>query len=89
MREVKDELRAIWTGLPTGQRRVLTSVAENAAALYAADRAHGGSRGGGVRAAVQTLADRGEIVPDRDAATGYRVVDPLLAAWIRSGRPGE
>jgi hypothetical protein len=89
MRELKDELRAIWTGLSTGQRRALTSIAENDAPLYAAGRAHGGSRGGSLKSAVGVLEDRGEITRDRAAITGYRVVDPLLGAWIRDGRPGE
>lgn len=86
--QVRDELRTVWTTLPTSQRRALTAVAENSAALYAAGRAHGGSRGGALRAAVQALLDRGEIEVDRAAPTGHRVVDPLLAAWIREGRPG-
>jgi hypothetical protein len=87
--EARDELRALWTGLPTGQRRVLTLVAENRVPLYgaAAARALGGSRGGAVRAAVQGLEDRGEIV-DAPTVSGHRVVDPLLAAWIRGGRTG-
>lgn len=53
----------------------------------AAGRAHGGgSRGSGVRVAVQALLDRGEIAPDPAAPTGHRVVDPLLGAWIVEGR---
>jgi hypothetical protein len=37
---------------------------------------------------VAALADLGEIAPDQGAATGYRVVDPLLRYWIVAGRPG-
>lgn len=88
MARVRDELQAVWTALPTGQRRALTVVAENAAALYAAGRGHGGSRGGAIRTAVRALEDRGEIVRDPNTRTGYRVVDPLLAAWIVAGRAG-
>jgi hypothetical protein len=36
---------------------------------------------------VQGLEDRGEIV-DAPTVSGHRVVDPLLAAWIRGGRTG-
>jgi hypothetical protein len=86
--QVRDELRAVWTALPTSQRRALTAVAENNAALYAAGRVHGGSRGGGLRVAVQVLLDRGEIEVDPAAPTGHRIVDPLMGAWIRDGRPG-
>jgi uncharacterized protein len=88
MSQVRDELRAVWSALPTSQRRALTGIAENQAALYAAGRAHGGSRGGGVRVAVQALLDRGEIARDPAAPTGHRMIDPLLRAWIRDGRPG-
>jgi hypothetical protein len=86
MVEVQDELRAIWTGLGAGQRRVLTAVAENREGIYAAGRRHGGSRGGAAKAAVDALIDAGEIHADPDARTGYRVVDPLLAAWVAAGR---
>jgi uncharacterized protein len=88
MQQVRDELHAVWSALPTGQRRVLTAIAENRSALYAAGRAHGGSRGGSITTSVQALLDRGEIALDRTAAAGHRVIDPLLAAWIRDGRPG-
>jgi hypothetical protein len=86
--DVRDELRAIWSALNPGQRRVLTQIAEDAVPLYgrAAERRRGGSRGGAVRAAVQALADRGEIVEDPAALTGWRVTDPLLGAWVRGGR---
>jgi hypothetical protein len=86
-RDTRDELRAVWTSLPASQRRVLAAIADNTRGLYAAERRHGGSRGGAVRGATRALEDRGEIVPDRAGATGYRVVDPLLARWVRAGRP--
>jgi hypothetical protein len=88
MAQARDELRAIWTGLPTSHRRALTTVAENTSPLYATGRGHGGSRGGAVRTAIRVLEDRGEIIPDRTTRTGYRLTDPLLAAWIADGRPG-
>lgn len=84
----RDELRAIWTGISTGQRRVLTTIAENAEGLYAGGRRHGGSRGGAVKSAVAALCDLGEVAPDPSTATGHRVVDPLLRYWIAVGRPG-
>lgn len=39
-------------------------------------------------AALRGLIDTGEVVPDPTRATGHRVVDPLLAHWVRAGRPG-
>lgn len=84
--QVRDELRAVWSGLSTGQQRVLTSIAENQEGIYAAGRRHGGSRGGAAKAAVESLLDTGEIYEDPSTATGHRLVDPLLSAWVRAGR---
>jgi len=86
--QVREELRAAWSALPTSQRRVLTGIAENREGIYAAGRRQGGSRGGTVRAAVEALHDRGEIVEDEATASGWRLVDPLFAAWVNEGRPG-
>jgi hypothetical protein len=88
MIEVRDELRAIWIGFSTGQRRVLSAVAENLEGLYAGGRRHGGSRGGAVKSAIRALADQGEVTEDGRRPTGYRVVDPLLRQWIAAGTPG-
>jgi hypothetical protein len=88
IQQVRDELRAIWVTLPTSHRRVLTAIAENAAPLYASGRNYGGSRGGSVRNATRMLEDRGEIIGDSTTRTGYRLIDPLLAAWIAHERAG-
>lgn len=89
MTTVRDELRAVWNGLSGGQRRVLTAVAENTDGIYAASRAHGGSRGGAAKNALDVLLDDGEIYPEPETKTGYRLVDPLLSAWIRTGRGAQ
>jgi hypothetical protein len=60
-------------------------VAENREGLYAGGRRHGGSRGAAVKSAIEALADRGEVMPDPEARTTYRVVDPLLREWILAG----
>jgi hypothetical protein len=88
MHHVRDELRMTWTTLPVGHRRTLTGIAENVSTPYAATRRHGGSRGGAVDSAIRALEDRGEIVRDSSTPSGYRLVDPLLAAWIADGRAG-
>ena len=89
LREVGAELRAAWTALAPSQRRVLAAVGENTRSLYAGGRVHGGSRGGGIVNALRVLVDRGDVVEDPGTPTGHRVVDPLLAAWIREGRPAD
>ena len=82
--ELLSEFQGLWSGLAAGQRRVLVQVAEDAAGLYAAGSR---SRGGSVGSAVAALVDRGEVTPDAAARTGHRIVDPLLAQWLRDGRP--
>ena len=82
--ELLSEFQGVWSALPTGQRRVLVQVAENGAGLYAVGTA---GRGGSVGTALTALVDRGEVVADRAARTGHRIVDPLLALWLREGRP--
>lgn len=89
MHHIRDELRAAWSALPTSQRRVLTAIAENREGLYAAGRRQGGSRGGAVSKAAEALRDRGDIVESPGTASGWRLVDPLLAAWVNEGRPGS
>jgi hypothetical protein len=85
MHEVRDELRAIWLGLNAGQRRVLRVIAINTEALYA--RGSGRTRGGAVKSAVDGLRDLGEVTEDSRTRTGYRLVDPLMEAWVRAGTP--
>lgn len=85
--EVAGEFRVLWSALPTGQRRLLTLVADDRDRPYSRAAAVGGSKGGTVRAALAALRERGEIVEDLARRSGYRVVDPLLAAWVRAGRP--
>lgn len=82
--ELLSEFQGMWSGLPTGQRRVLVQVADNTAGLYAVGTA---GRGGSIGTALAALVDRGEVVADPALRTGHRIVDPLLARWLREGRP--
>jgi uncharacterized protein len=84
--EVADELRAVWTKAPAGQKRVLAAVADDVGGLYAAATQErvGGSRGAGVQHAAQALVDAGDLVKDDRTHTGFRLVDPLLARWVRA-----
>jgi hypothetical protein len=88
--EAGDELRALWSSLNAGQRRAITTIAENASPLYgqAAQARVGGTRGGATTTALRSLIDAGEVVQDKARPTGHRVVDPLLAYWVREGRLG-
>ncbi len=80
-----DEFRSLWTELPNGQRRVLAAIAQQQRP-YA--RQSGASRGGAVRSSLQRLIDRGDLIVDSNARSGHRVVDPLLAGWVREQRLG-
>ena len=79
-----DEFKTLWAKSSVSVRRVLALIADGNVKLYS--RTSGTSRGGAVTSAVRTLMDSGDIVEDSTTATGYRVVDPLYAAWIRAGR---
>jgi hypothetical protein len=85
--EAAEELRASWSTLATGERRALLAIATgHAPYARSTQRQVGGSRGGGMEHAIRSLIDSGELVEDKQSATGYRVVDPLLAHWVRAGR---
>ena len=83
--EVADEMRAVWTKAPASQKRVLAAVADDIAGLYAASTQErvGGSRGAALQQAAQGLVDSGDLLKDERTHTGYRLVDPLLARWVR------
>ncbi len=83
--EVADELRAVWTRVSETQRRVLAAVSDDVAGLYsAATRARvGGARGGYLKQSVRALLDSGDLLEDPSTRTGNRLVDPLLALWVR------
>jgi hypothetical protein len=83
--EIADEMRAVWTKAPAGQKRVLAAVADDIAGLYAASTQQrvGGSRGAALQQAAQGLVDSGDLLKDERTHTGYRLVDPLLARWVR------
>lgn len=84
--EVADELRAVWTKASAGQKRVLAAVADDVAGLYAlaTQERVGGSRGSALQHAAQALVDSGDLIEDGRTQTGYRLVDPLLARWVRA-----
>ena len=87
MEDLGDEFRTAWLALPSGQRRVLAAVA-------AGDRPYGassvgGSRGGAVRSALDALVGRGDVVAAPGGSPRYRLVDPLLAAWVNRAREGD
>jgi hypothetical protein len=84
--ELLGEFTTIWRELPAGQRRSLVDLAAGDPP-YSRHSAGGGSKGGAVASALDGLAERGDVARDPARRGGYRIVDPLLAAWVRQGRP--
>lgn len=84
--ELTDEFRALWSGLPVPQRRVLTLVAAGTERPFARNASVSTGRGSGTRSALDALVARADLVDDPAAVSRYRVVDPLLARWLRDGR---
>ena len=82
--ELGDEFRTLWLSLPAGQRRVLSAVAAGERPYGASSV--GGSRGGAVHAALQALVGRGDLLDQPGQTPRYRVVDPLLSAWVTQAR---
>ncbi len=52
----------------------------------AARERYGISKTGGNRSTIDRLQGDGHIVADETTATGWRVVDPLLALWLANDR---
>jgi len=87
MSELLGEFSVVWSNLPGGQRRLLALVADDVDRPYSRSSSVGGSKGSAVRSSLGALVERGEIVRDAARHSGYRVVDPFLASWVRAGRP--
>jgi hypothetical protein len=92
-REVDPEIQTSWAALSTTAQRMLAVIADGTIPLNGrqAEERYGLRKSGANRKTLQQLADDAHIAPHAGAATRWRVVDPLLALWLRNGRswPGE
>jgi hypothetical protein len=86
-REVEPEVTQVWTDLTVTAQRVLAVIADGTLALNSgmARERYGLPKTGSNRQAIQHLADEGHIAPE-STRTGWTVVDPMLALWLRNGR---
>jgi uncharacterized protein len=84
-REARSEIEVLWESCTALERRVLKLVADTHVGLSSreADVRFGVSKGGSVQVAVDRLVAEGHFVQDGGTRTGWRVVDPFLAAWLR------
>jgi len=82
MRTVDLELRYLWDGLTANERRVLAAVASGLSPYQAEARAMAGlASASSAQRAVEALLDR--AILERDEAEALRILDPLLARWVR------
>jgi hypothetical protein len=86
-REAEGEIQVLWESATELERRVLKVIAQRTVALGGreADSRFGLAKGGSTKAAVGRLLADGHVVEDPATRTGWRIVDPFLAAWLREG----
>jgi hypothetical protein len=84
-REAAGELEVLWSGSTTLERRVLKVVAHRTVALQGREAAErfGLAKSGSTAVALDRLVRDGVLVADAASRSGYRVLDPFLAAWLR------
>jgi hypothetical protein len=76
------------------ERRVLKAIADRSVSLSSreAETRFGLAKGRSTQEAARRLFEAGQLVEDGGARSGWRVVDPFLASWLRDegepGRPG-
>jgi hypothetical protein len=85
--EASPEIVQIWSDLTATEQRVLAVVADGTIALNSRDARErfGLAKTGSNQQAVQSLADDG-LINEAPTRTGWAIVDPLLALWLRNGR---
>jgi hypothetical protein len=83
--EAQGEIQVLWAQTTDLERRILKVVAQRTIPIGGreADARFGLLRGGSTRSAVDRLFAEGHLVPDETTRTGWRVVDPFLAVWLR------
>jgi uncharacterized protein len=87
-RDANPEAQAAWDAWNNSERRVMAAISQRTMPLQgrAARERYGISKTGGNQNTIHRLAGDGHIVADRTTATGWRVVDPLLALWLANDR---
>jgi uncharacterized protein len=84
-REAGGEVQVVWDSCTGLERRALKVIAHRTVALTGqqAAREFGLAKSGSTQIAVERLAGDGHLVHDASTRSGWRVVDPFLAAWLR------
>jgi uncharacterized protein len=84
-READGEIEVLWDSCSNIERRVLKTIAHRTVPLAGREAAarFGLPKSGSTQVAVERLVSEGHVVADDQWRTGWRVVDPFLAAWLR------
>jgi hypothetical protein len=84
-REARGEHQVLWEASSDLERRVLKVVAQRTVALSGREAAErfGLAKTGSARTALERLFAEGHLLRDETTRTGWRIVDPFLAAWLR------
>jgi hypothetical protein len=84
-REAESEIQVLWQSATTLERRVLKVIAHRTVPLTGreAEVRFGLAKSGSTQVAVGRLHGDGHLVADASTRTGWRIVDPFLAAWLR------
>jgi hypothetical protein len=84
-REAESEITVLWQSATTLERRVLKVIAHRTVPLRGreAEARFGLAKSGSTQVAVDRLHAEGHLMPDETTRTGWRIVDPFLAAWLR------
>lgn len=84
-REARGEIQVVWDMCSDLERRILKTVAHRTVALAGkeAEARFGLAKSGSTQTAVDRLVRDGTLVADETTRSGHRVVDPLLAGWLR------
>ncbi|HST43170.1 MAG TPA: ATP-binding protein [Conexibacter sp.] len=84
-REAHGEIQIVWDLCSDLERRVLKTIAHRTVPLSGkeAQERFGLAKSGSTQVAVERLVRDGTLVADETTRTGWRVVDPFLAAWLR------
>lgn len=84
-REAEGEIGVLWSAATSLERRVLKAIAHRSVALGGreAEERFGLVKSGSTKNAVDRLARDGHVVADTAMRSGWRIVDPFLAAWLR------
>ena len=87
--ETGEEVQTAWHSFSTTQQRVVSVIAARTVKLNSAEatRRFGLVKSGSnTRKVIDQLERDGPLLAEDGAATGWRLVDPLLDLWVRGGR---